>query len=256
MKIPIIYEDNHFVIVNKPSGIVSQPNSSVIVGKMQEEESVYSLVQEELMRKSQKQNQFLRLNNRLDKPVSGLVILSKASKATSKMNNLIANRQLQKIYFGIVCGKLLLNAVSPVTTIQSQISSSENSSSSSPKWKESASEFEILQYFKDPSSGGDLSLVKINLLTGRKHQIRTQLYSLGYPLYNDDQYGAPYPMGRKHPFPSNAIALHSFSLSFTHPVKKETSDTNEKISLSCSPPDYWRSCFPDLEWSAFQRSSP
>jgi 23S rRNA pseudouridine1911/1915/1917 synthase len=254
MKIPIIYEDNHFVIVNKPSGMVSQPNSAVIVGKMQEEVSVYSLVQQELMRKGQKQNQFLRLNNRLDKPVSGLVILSKTSKATSKMNNLIADRQLQKIYFGIVCGKLLLNAVSPVTAIQSQISSSEHSSSGSPKWKESSSEFEVLQYFKDPSSGGNLSLVKINLLTGRKHQIRSQLSSLGHPLYNDHQYDAPYPMGRKHLFPSYAIALHSFSLSFTHPVKKENSDTNQKISLSCSPPDYWRSSFRDLNWSAFLHS--
>jgi 23S rRNA pseudouridine1911/1915/1917 synthase len=239
--IPILYEDNHLLIINKPSGLSSQPNqpvsgfrnSSIIT-----DGDVLGKMKQFLQKRDSKPNAFLSVNHRLDKPVSGLMILSKTSKATTRINEMLRKRQIRKCYLAVVCGSFLMNK--DPSTSKKQVYTSYLSNDDSSVLKESMTKFSLLKKFPDSNlnhKGATLSLLQVELLSGRKHQIRSQLSSLGYPIYNDYLYNAVFPL-KQDDFPSYAIALHSFHLSFPHPVKKE-----ETVDIRCTPPSYWNEFF-------------
>lgn len=249
----ILYEDNHMLVINKPAGINSQPNASIskeLEGKVTDS-SMYTHTYQYLQQRDQKKNVFLRLNHRLDKPVSGILVFSKTSKATARINDAFKNhRWIGKYYVAVVCGKLAID-----TLIQTPLvpSSSDQSMVMESKLKNNnprigSSHFKTLGHFNDcnprhPSK--PLTLVKIQLITGIKHQIRSQLASLGHPIYNDYLYNAPYPI-RAGDFPNEMIALHSQELTLSHPVKKE-----EILRISCPVPDQWKNYFRNCDLSSF-----
>jgi 23S rRNA pseudouridine1911/1915/1917 synthase len=254
-EIPILYEDNHLLIINKPAGLSSQPNqpvSGVKTSTTRGDDNVFEKMKQFLQKRDCKPNAFLNLNHRLDKPVSGLMILSKTSKATTRINEMLRKHQVRKLYLAVVCGAFLLNngdsasekmvytSYLSKTGAFSNLKLSPSAKISQPKEKASSTKFSLLKSFPDSNfnhKGAILSLLQVELLSGRKHQIRSQLSSLGYPIYNDYLYNAVFPL-KQDDFPSYSIALHSYHLLFPHPVNK-----GEVVDILCPPPPYWNEYF-------------
>ena len=195
----IIYEDNHLLVVLKPINIPVQEDDS-------KDLDMLTYLKKYLKEKYNKPgNVYLGLVHRLDRPVSGIMVISKTSKAASRLSEQIRNHTFKKEYMAVLCGKtpkkdilvdkLLKNPKTNTTVV-------------SEKGKEAILSYELIKY------KNNYSLVKINLETGRSHQIRVQFSSRGYPLYGDQRYN-------KKALPKQQIALFANRLEFIHPVTKE-----------------------------------
>ena len=210
----IVFEDNHLIIVNKPAGILVQ-------GDKTGDKSLIDLVKEYLKVKySKKGNVFLGLVNRIDRPTSGIVILSKTSKALSRMNSLIKNREVKKFYWAIISksfpeNKGILNGW---FRKNSKLNKSYVYNEKVPNSKLGSLKYNRVKDFKK------YSLFEIDLETGRHHQIRAHFSKLGYPIVGDLKYGA------KRSLKDGSIYLHSRRIIFQHPIKKI------KIDLIAKPP--------------------
>ncbi len=201
----IIYEDNHIIAVNKKSGIIVQEDTTG-------DKPLIELVKDYLKIKYDKPgNVFLGIVHRIDRPVSGLVVFAKTSKALIRLNEMFKNRNTKKTYLAIVGSPPPQNS----GKIESWIlrDTKINKSFCFPKEVKN-SQFAVLDY-KLIASSQSYHLLEIDLHTGRHHQIRAQLASIGCPIKGDLKYGFP----RSNP--DGGIDLHSYSLSFIHPVKKE-----------------------------------
>ena len=210
----IVFEDNHLIIVNKPSGLLVQ-------GDKTRDKSLIDLVKEYLkITYSKKGNVFLGLVNRIDRPTSGIVILAKTSKALSRMNALIKNRKIKKYYWAIISKTFPKNH--GVLNGWFRKNSKLNKSFIYEK-KVSNSKLGSLKYtrIKDFKK---YSLFEIDLETGRHHQIRTHFSKLGYPIVGDLKYGA------KRSLKDGSIYLHSRRIIFEHPIKKI------ELDLTATPP--------------------
>ena len=195
----IIYEDNHLLVVLKPINIPVQEDDS-------KDLDMLTYLKKYLKEKYNKPgNVYLGLVHRLDRPVSGIMVFAKTSKAASRLSEQIRNHTFKKEYMAVLCGKTpkkdilvdkLLKNPKTNTTIVSE------------KGKEAILSYELIKY------KNNYSLVKINLETGRSHQIRVQFSSRGYPLYGDQKYN-------KKALPKQQIALFANRLEFIHPVTKE-----------------------------------
>ncbi len=198
--INILYEDNHVIVVEKPFNMPVQADSS-------KDLDLLSQVKSYLKEKYHKPgNVYLGLVHRLDRPVGGILVLAKTSKAASRLSMAIRDHNFQKIYLAIVHGN-----VKDKDTLVDKIAKDEKTHSSyidEEKGKESILEYTKIAYNKEE----DLSLIRINLLTGRHHQIRLQMANQGYPLYGDERYGIN---------DKSQIALYAYKLTFPHPITKE-----------------------------------
>ena len=201
----IIYEDNHLIAVNKRAGDIVQVDDTG-------DESLDEKVKKYIAKKYNKPNgAFLGVVHRLDRPVSGLIMFAKTSKGLDRMNNLFKRREIQKTYYAVVRkrpepteGKLvhwlLKNPQKNVTKAYDQ---------EVPGSQRSELSYKLV---------GELDgyyLIEVNPITGRPHQIRVQLSTLGCPIVGDNKYG--YPRGSL----KNSICLHARRLRFIHPIKKE-----------------------------------
>ena len=196
--IDIIYEDNHLLVVNKPVNIPVQADSS-------KDQDLLTLLKKQLKEKYQKPgNVYLGLVHRLDRPVGGIMVFAKTSKAASRLSEQIRNNTFQKTYLAVVQGKVLNS-----DTFKDKLEKDQKTNivKISPTGKQAELSYELLEY-KD-----NLSLVKINLKTGRSHQIRVQFSSRNHPLYGDQKYNPNTP--------KDQIALFAHRLEFIHPTTKE-----------------------------------
>jgi len=210
----IIYEDNHLLVVNKPSGMLAQ-------GDKTGDNSLVELGKNYLKKKYKKPgNVYLGLVHRLDRPVSGIVIMTKTSKALVRMSKQFQEKSITKIYWAIT--------ENPLPEVEDKlehwliknhqkniVSAYQNEKKGSVK---AELEYKILSHI------GSHYLTEIKLLTGRFHQIRTQFSSIGCPIVGDLKYGY------KKPLPDKSICLHAKTLIFSHPVK------NESMTLSAATP--------------------
>jgi 23S rRNA pseudouridine1911/1915/1917 synthase len=210
----IIYEDNHLLAFHKPSGMLVQPNES-------EDDSLEVILKEFIKQRDAKpSNVYLGVIHRIDRPVSGLVIFAKTSKALVRMNELFKSRAMKKTYFALVKNKPALLS----GKIESYLSKDPktNKTKSYPKAingaKIAQTEYELI------GSSDSFHLLKVNPHTGRHHQIRVHLSKLGCPIGGDLKYGS----ARSNP--DGSIYLHAKSLEFEHPVTKEI------ITLQCPIP--------------------
>ena len=197
-RLVILYEDNHIIVVYKFPGILSQSDST-------KDLDMVSIIKRYLKDRYHKPgNVYLGLVHRLDRPVKGVMVFAKTSKAAARLSEQIRNGQMHKKYYAVVEGILkekegiLENKIEKIDNKKVLIDS--------PNGKEARLEYKVLKE-KD-----NLSLVDINLLTGRYHQIRLQFSSRNHPLYGDTLYGSKY---------KGDLALISYSLSFIHPITKE-----------------------------------
>lgn len=208
----VLFEDNHLLGIVKPVNIPVQEDATG-------DPDLLSLLKEDVKERYNKPgNVYMGLVHRLDRPVGGAMIFAKTSKAASRLSESVRSHAFRKVYLTVVHGKppasrgrltdtLLKNAKSNTVTIVRQ---------GTPGGKEAILDYTVL------GSAEGYSLLKIDLLTGRSHQIRVQLSGIGCPLFGDQKYGAA--VNR----PGQQIALWSALVGFPHPVTK---DGIELISL-------------------------
>jgi len=203
--IPIIYEDNHIIVVNKPAGILSQKDFT-------NAESMLEIIKEYIKATYQKPgNVFLGLVHRLDKQVSGIMVYAKTSKAASRLSAQLRTRDVIKIYCAAV--KTLANTDTTWHTIHNTITRKHDKTlvnNNDLHAMHASLRYKIV--YTEPT----YSLAMIQLYTGKKHQIRAQLSHLGMPIANDTKYGAP------NIYHHDDIALHAAYLQFVHPTTKKT----------------------------------
>jgi 23S rRNA pseudouridine1911/1915/1917 synthase len=194
----ILYEDNHILVAVKPVGILSQEDST-------KDSDMLTLLKQYLKEKYQKPgNVFLGLVHRLDRMTGGVMVFARTSKAASRLSTSIQNHEFEKKYLAVVRGTITGN-----NRLEDYLWKDENENKSYVTSKEKG-KFAALRY-EALETKNNLTLVKIELETGRSHQIRVQFSHRGYPLYGDTLYGGP----------NGDLALYAYQLTFIHPVTKE-----------------------------------
>ena len=195
----IIYEDNHLLVVEKKVNVPVQQDSS-------NDEDLLSILKKYIKEKYDKPgNVYLGLVHRLDRPVGGIMVFAKTSKAASRLSEQIRENKVKKTYLAVVYGKLKEKAVLKDKILKNHKT---NTVQISEKGKEASLDYELI------SKKENLNLVEIHLHTGRSHQIRIQFSSRNNPLFGDQRYN-------KNAVPGEQIALFASSLEFIHPVTKE-----------------------------------
>ena len=201
----VLYEDNHIIIVNKASGEIVQGDKT---GDTPLVETVRAYIKEKYNKPG---NVFCGLTHRLDRPVSGVVIFAKTSKALERINNMLQKHEIKKTYWAIV--------QSPPSAPQGRLENylwrneKQNKSYAYPQPRNGAKESRLRYRLVHPTI--NYFLVEVELLTGRHHQIRCQLSTIGSVIKGDLKYGA------RRSNRDGGISLHAYSVSFIHPVKKE-----------------------------------
>ena len=228
----VVYEDNHIIVVNKQSG-------EIVQGDKTGDRPLSDIVKDYIKEKYQKPGAvFLGVVHRLDRPVSGLVVFARTSKALTRLNKMFAEKeQVKKTYWAIV---------------EKRKVEGEKRKVEGGKWKEDSNEWQTAEHWlvrnekqnksyayqtEKPNSkkailkyrmlakGDNYDLLEVQLMTGRHHQIRCQLSTLGYPIKGDLKYGA------KRSNPDGSISLNAHRIEFIHPVSKE------KIALESPLPE-------------------
>jgi 23S rRNA pseudouridine1911/1915/1917 synthase len=209
----IVYEDNHLIIINKKASEIVQGDKT---GDIPLSEKVKNFIKH---RDNKPGNVFCGVCHRLDRPVSGIVIFAKTSKALSRMNELFRDKTIQKTYWAVVKNKP--QKVSERLTHYLLKNEKNNTSKAFDFERNGALKAELS--YTLIASISNYHLLEINLYTGRHHQIRAQLSAIGCPIKGDLKYG--FDRSNQTPF----IHLHSYKAEFIHPIKQE------KISVTCNP---------------------
>jgi 23S rRNA pseudouridine1911/1915/1917 synthase len=200
----ILFEDNHIIIINKKS-------SQIVHSDKTGDVSLEEMVKHYLKTKYNKQgNVYCGLVHRLDRPVSGVVMFAKTEKALVRLNKMMKEHQIHKTYWAIVRN----NNIKPKATLVNFLIRNEKQNKTyvtkdTNKGKYAELDYEVLK------KSDNYQLLKVNLKTGRHHQIRVQLSNIGCPIKGDLKYG--FERSNK----DASISLHARELEFLHPVKKE-----------------------------------
>lgn len=200
-KINIIYEDNHLLVVEKPINMpVCQDETNDL--------DLLNILKQYLKEKYNKQgNVYLGLVHRLDRPVGGIMVFAKTSKCASRLSDQVREKKLTKTYYAVV-----ENPIKKQDTLTDYLIKDHKRNITTVTTKEKG-KLSTLEYTLIKTVD-NLSLIKINLLTGRSHQIRVQFSSRNNPLYGDQKYN-------KSAIPNTNIALFAKELTFYHPTTKE-----------------------------------
>lgn len=220
MNIKVIYEDNHIIVVEKKPNIPSQSDKT-------EDPDMLTIIKQYIKGKYRKPgNVYLGLIHRLDRPVGGVMIFAKTSKAAARLSEQVREKIFQKRYLAVVDGKLDKEAgilenylYKDARNNISKVVSKEKKNSKLAKL-----DYKVLKY----NEIKNLSLLEINLHTGRHHQIRVQLSNFGHSIFGDQKYGT---RGT-----NKQIALWAYKLSIIHPITKEKmifEDLPEPIGTWC-----------------------
>ena len=201
----IIYEDNHIIVVEKIVNIPSQGDKTGDIDML-------TIIKKYLIEKyNKKGDAYLGLIHRLDRPVGGVMVFAKTSKAAARLSEQVRNKEFSKKYLVIVDGKLEKDIgvfedylVKNQKNNLSRVTDEKNKNA-----KKAVLDYEVIKYNEETN----LSLVKVNLHTGRHHQIRVQFSSRNHSIYGDQKYGT---RGR-----GKQICLWAYSLTIKHPITKE-----------------------------------
>ena len=202
-KINILYEDNHIIVVIKENNIPVQKDSSNDI-------DLITLIKKYIKEKYNKPgNVYLGLVHRLDRPVGGVMVFAKTSKAASRLSKLIRDKNIEKKYVALVHNKTKEHEKFIDYLYKDEKT---NTSFVQKNGKESILEYNLIKYIDN------MSLIDINLLTGRHHQIRVQMSYHGHPIYGDMKYGID----------NEKIQIHlwCYHLKFKHPTKDQIMEFN------------------------------
>ncbi len=201
----VVYEDNHIIVVNKTS-------SEIVQGDKTGDTPLSEMVKQYLKEKYHKPgNVFIGVTHRLDRPVSGLVVFAKTSKALPRLNEMFRNGEVKKTYWAIVkeCPK------ETEGELVHYLVRNEKQNKSYAYDKEVKNSKKAVLHYKLIGHSQNYYLLEVDLKTGRHHQIRCQLAKMGCPIKGDLKYGSP----RSNP--DGSICLHARTVQFVHPVSKE-----------------------------------
>lgn len=218
----ILFEDNHIIAVNKKV-------SDIVQGDKTGDRTLADDIKDYLKKKYNKPgNVFLGITHRLDRPVSGIILFARTSKALSRLNNMFKEHEFKKNYWAVV------KKQPPQTeaTIEHFLVRKEKQNKSFAHDKEVSNSKKASLTYRISGKSDNYYFVEVELHTGRHHQIRAQLSKIGCPIKGDLKYG--FPRSNKN----GGIHLHARSIEFTHPIKKE------KIKIVAPPPE-------DILWSKF-----
>ena len=213
--IKVLYEDNHIIAINKSNNDLVQSDQTGDI-------ALIDKVKDYLKKKYSKPgNVYLGVTHRLDRPVSGVVLFAKTSKALSRLNQLFKEKDIYKTYWAIVKNP----PEQPAGILQHYLvrNRKKNKSYAYPSPQKEAKKGELS--YKQVASSNNYHLLEIQLHTGRHHQIRSQLSKIGSPIKGDLKYG--FPRSNKN----GGISLHARKISFIHPVKME------EITIIAEPPE-------------------
>lgn len=215
-KLRVLFEDNHCLAVFKPAGVLT-------MGDHTGDESLVDLAREYLRQKYDKPgNVFVGVVHRLDRPVSGVLLFARTSKAAARLSEQFRKHTIRKVYHCVVAGRPKEASGELVDWLAKDESTNRSRAvPSSEDAKLSRLNYRCLK------SAGSLSLLEIELLTGRSHQIRVQLSSRGMPICGDAKYGSKTKL-------DGWLALHAASLTFEHPTQ------HEPITVSAPHPTEWK----------------
>ena len=200
----VLYEDNHLLIVNKAAGVLSQ-------GDATGDSSIVDLCKAYIKDKYKKPGAvFLGLVHRLDRPVSGVIVLARTSKALARMNELFRTKATRKIYWSIVNGK----PKEAAGTLKHWLVKDENKNVTKSFNKETPGALYAELSYRVIAESQGYSMLEVCPLTGRPHQIRVQLACMGCPIAGDVKYGG------HGPNEDGSICLHARELHFEHPVQR------------------------------------
>lgn len=207
--IDIIYEDNHLLVVNKPINVPTQGDSSC-------DKDLLTMLKEYLKDRYNKPgNVYLGLVHRLDRPVGGVMVFAKTSKAASRLSKQIRENTFNKVYYAVIMGN-----IEKENTLKDKLYKDKKNNKVYVRddGKEAILSFKKIAYMNG------MSLVCISLKTGRSHQIRVQFMNHGFPLFGDNKYNVNARSGEQ-------IALFAKKISFKHPV------TNEVLTFEIDLPN-------------------
>lgn len=224
----ILYEDNHLLIVNKPTGTLVQGDKTGDVPLVDEAKAYLKETY------AKPGNVYCGVVHRIDRPASGLVILAKTSKALTRLNEMLREGKIRKTYLAIIEGKRQASNEHLCHWLTSD--SRTNKTHVARHGTKESRRAELI--CRTLGEGERYSLVEVELLTGRKHQIRCQLSATGTPIKGDLKYGA------KRSNPDGGISLLAYRLRFIHPVSKQYIDVKAPL------PEHslWHLGNPDEEW--------
>ena len=209
----VVYEDNHIIVVNKTS-------SEIVQGDKTGDTPLSEMVKQYLKEKYNKPgNVFIGVTHRLDRPVSGLVVFAKTSKALPRLNEMFRNGEVKKTYWAIVkeCPK------ETEGELVHYLVRNEKQNKSYAYDKEVKNSKKAVLHYKLIGHSQNYYLLEVDLKTGRHHQIRCQLAKMGCPIKGDLKYGSP----RSNP--DGSICLHARRVRFVHPVSKQEIDVTAPV---------------------------
>lgn len=218
-KLEVLFEDNHLLVVNKPAVLAT-------MGVREDEPSLLAQCKSYIKRKYDKPgNVFLGVVSRLDSFVTGVIVFARTSKAAARLTKQFQTGSVDKKYWAIVT----CDSVPPSGMLEDWLIKNdgrrrmETTSEKTNGAKQARLRFRRLDSLEKQAQ----HLLEVELLTGRKHQIRVQLSEHGMPIVGDRKYGCSAPFG-------NGIALHAYELAIDHPTSKS------RMTFHCEPPNYWK----------------
>ncbi len=214
----ILYEDNHIIVAEKPQNMI-------IAGDKTGDESMLDTLKQYVKEKYNKPGEaYLGLVHRLDRPAGGLAVFARTSKAAARLAEQLKNNELKRTYYCVVRGVPRQNTDRLVNYLKKDVQA--NTVRVVPQSEEGAKKavlnYKLLQTLQ--TSEGPLSLLQVQLETGRSHQIRVQMAHMGCPLWGDQRYG--YGVNKK----GQQLALYAVKLRLIHPTKKDS------MQFICYPP--------------------
>lgn len=219
-RLDVLYEDNHLLIINKQAGVLVQ-------GDATGDKPLVELAKEYIAWKYKKPGAvFMGVVHRLDRPVSGVVVFARTSKALERMNALFREKETKKTYLAIVGNR----PQEAEGTLIHWLKKDELKNKTTAFTREAPGAMRSELSYKLIGAEAGHYLLEVNPVTGRPHQIRVQLAMMGCPIRGDVKYGYP------HPNTDASINLHARSLAFVHPVKKEWL----KIDARLPDTDFWK----------------
>ncbi len=230
----VLYEDNHCLALDKPAPLLTQSAAPEVP-------SLEALARAYLKEKYHKPGRvYLGIPHRLDRPVSGVVLFARSSKAAARLAEQFREHQVRKLYRALVSGNVAADEGTwedCLLKIRDE-ARTEIVTADTPGARPATTRYRVL------AREADTTLLEVEPLTGRMHQIRVQAASRGHPVLGDVIYGSTVPFGPPAELPRDrVIALHAYSLTFLHPIRYEP------VTVTAPLPTYWSSACASLSSS-------